>query len=191
MFAERSGPFSVVAGEVHRADVVIDMGLAITGRVRVRGSGEPPSRHHLSLYATGATRMRQATIADDGTFRIERLDAGPYLVFAIDTPKGFALAPVANVAAGSTGVAIELVAAEAIEGRVVDRDGKPVAGVHVGFWLPGVNAAHTCATDRDGKFHLDVAPGASGTVSVQVSPFRAARVDNVLPGTRDVELRLP
>lgn len=183
---DRSGPHTVTANESSRADVVIDTGLAITGRLHIPGSSEPPPRGSVSFVVHPA--MRPATIADDGTFRIDRLAPGNYLLSSLDDSGGFAIVPRADVAAGSTDVVLELVRFEPTEGRVLDRDGAPAAGIQVSFLGKDV-AARRCSTNQGGRFRLMLPAGATG--KLQAKDTSRLRTIDVAAGARDVELRLP
>lgn len=93
-----------------------------------------------------------------------------------------------------------------IGGRVLDRDGVPLAGAFVesqpegeGDRTPGgpsvwdlVGGGYTATTGDDGRFELQVSPGALETIVVWPGGYldwRRVRRTGVVPGTRDLEIQ--
>lgn len=188
-----SGPQAVASGElVVLPDLVADPGLSIEGRVPAALLRGLPAGERLVLYAAGSDDVRQAQIDAGGAFVVERLHPGEHRVFATEVPRGLALVP-RTVLAGSRNVQLELVPADTIEGRVVDADGRPQVGVSVHFFPTGVPFARPVVTDADGRFRLEVPPGAIGKLGA-IDPEhmrRQVHVAEVAAGAQDLELRLP
>jgi hypothetical protein len=189
-----SGPHAVAAGAlVVVPDLVADRGLTIEGSVPLALLRGLPAGERLSLYAAPADgEPRQASIGADGRFVIERLASGEHKLFALDVPQGLAFVP-RVVTAGSRGVTIDLVAADTIEGRVVDAAGVPQPRVEVHFFPAGVIFSRNEFTDAEGRFRLVVAPGAIGNLGAADPEhmFRQVQVDGVVAGTKDLRLQLP
>jgi RNA polymerase sigma-70 factor (ECF subfamily) len=188
-----SGPHAVASGAlVAVPDLVADPGLSIEGRVPIALLRGLPAGERLMLHAAGSDEVRQARIAADGTFVVDCLQPGEHRVFATEVPRGLALVP-RSVLAGSKDVQLELVPADAIEGRVVDADGRPQAGVSVHFFPTGVPFARPTSTDADGRFRLEVPPGVTGKLGAADPEHRMRQVQvaDVAAGARNLELRLP
>jgi protocatechuate 3,4-dioxygenase beta subunit len=190
-----SAPQAVAVAAVHRVpDLVFDIGLSIAGVVRCARCVTPPSAQDLTLYAEApGQETRRAELLADGRFRFERLAAAAYEVHAVELPVGFALMPVPGVVAGTEDLVLELVPATTIEGLVVDHAGKPVPRALVHFFVTGASSARTHAADGEGRFRLEVPPGAIGTLgaSQPAHMVRQAHEAGVAAGARGIVLRLP
>jgi len=191
-----------VASSLHRVadgaivtipDLVADAGLTITGHVRITGPGMLPADAVIEITANSAKSDASAKVTADGSFRLERLDPGTYLLAALTTPPGFAMAPRSGVVAGSKDVELVLAPATTIEGTVVDADGKPVRGASVCFFPEGVSCARNVQSDAEGRFRIETAPGITGKLGA-THPDREwcqAHQQGVCAGTTGLVLKLP
>jgi hypothetical protein len=189
----KGGPYEVRDGQVLGvADVVVPGGLAIEGVVRVPGALRADQR--IELTARGAQgSTRSALVGRDGSFRLERLAAGNYLLFASTVPEGFVLAPRRDVAAGTKGLELDLVPAAVLEGRVVDDAGEPVRGASIYFFPEGVPTARNVLSGADGRFRLEVPPGVRGKLGASHPDvmMRQVHMPDVEAPRSDLVLRLP
>jgi protocatechuate 3,4-dioxygenase beta subunit len=173
-------------------DLVADPGLTITGHVRIAGQAMLPADAAIEITADNAKSHASAKVTADGSFRLERLEPGTYILAALSTPPGFAMTPRTGVAAGSKDVELLLAPATTIEGTVVDADGKPVRGASVYFFPEGVSTARNAHSDADGRFRIEVAPGITGKVGA-IHPDREsaqAHQQGVCAGTTGLVLKL-
>jgi hypothetical protein len=150
-------------------------------------SSSPPLRHGFD----GSTQplegsLNQDITADDGSFRLEGLDPGDWLVAVVPGAQDPVWPGVsaARIEAGEeAAVELRLTLARHLSGVVVDREGRPAAGLRITAREIGRSArrdwqAQTVSDER-GAFTVDVAPdglvqltatGADGTDSVDVEP---------------------
>ncbi|MBI5431892.1 MAG: carboxypeptidase regulatory-like domain-containing protein, partial [Planctomycetes bacterium] len=191
-------------------DLVVPAGLSISGRV-VDRDGKPvvanvsvdPSDPNVKTSADLATRA-------DGSFVAVGLAAGEYSLSVYphslwsSEPEvaHHARAKRAGVAAGSTDVELVVERALALRGRVVDARGAPAGTVEVVARRDAADPDATAAiVTPDGRFTLWLAEGVrfdlEATVYVSASPGRlvaterTARLEGVLAGGDELELRLP
>ncbi|MBL8750450.1 MAG: hypothetical protein JNK78_14905 [Planctomycetes bacterium] len=192
--AVEGGPYVLVSGSVTTApDLVLAPGLTISGRLR--GACPPGSLRAsgIAIHANGGSDVPRCAVGADGTFRLEGLAPGDYLLSATDAPAGYAVVPRRGVTAGSNGVELDIVPAVTIEGRVVAPARGAQSGVNVIFRPQGVRVVKSVSTNAEGRFRIEAAPGVAGTITASHPDdfLRAARVLDVVAGTRDVELELP
>jgi hypothetical protein len=189
-----SSPQQVADGVIVTVpDLVADPGLTITGHVRMAGRGTLPTDATIEIGAYGAKSSATSKVAADGAFRLERLDPGIYVLAALTSPPGFAMAPRGDVAAGSKDVELVLAPATTIEGTVVDADGKPVGSARVYFFPEGVTSVRNVHTDAEGRFRIEIAPGVAGKLGTS-HPDREwcqAHQEGVSAGTTGLVLKLP
>ena len=178
------------AREPARCDVTLQPGRRIAGRVVDQG-GQPVADAVVSFDTTeraetrGIGKMMQLIVdladgqfvtarsgrsAADGTFRSPAL---PPLMHELKVKtKGYALATVAKVPAGTDNVFIELSRGVTVVGRVVRPDGEPISGAKVGALPPSPNLRgnpammamaeidflgekrHSTESGEDGKFKI-------------------------------------
>ena len=146
-----SEPFPVPEGDrpVHVVVTALP-GATVAGRIRVEGGPLPPSAEVLlgAGFYPGLSRPaepgdRVAAAEEDGTFRLEGVRPGNYLLWV--TADGFLPEdpPRCEVAAGQVveGIEVLLVPATELRGRVVDEEGRPLPGAairvsrHMPEWL--------------------------------------------------------
>src|SRR5438477_1294779 len=82
-----------------------------------------------------------------------------------------------------------------IEGKVVDGDGRPIAGATINGWDPAprdatASRASSARSDSDGLFKLRNVAGGRWQLSVFAAGYTSLNVPNVEPGTTNVEARL-
>ncbi|MEZ5988284.1 MAG: carboxypeptidase regulatory-like domain-containing protein [Planctomycetota bacterium] len=181
-------------GEVTEGLVLrLVVGLTIEGRV-VRADGQPlPKDTWMMVMANGPGQYQQGEYRSDGTFRFESMKEGLVTVSVLKPPEGFAARPARNVAAGAKDVEIVLVRAAEVSGKVVDADGKPVAGAFVSAMAKGgPSQALVHRTDAEGRFSIEVLPDFVGriTVSMPNQPMRQGHADDVPAGRQDIEVVL-
>jgi protocatechuate 3,4-dioxygenase beta subunit len=121
---------------------------AISGRVTEQASGQPLPRIVVSLATADHAKTVQAITDEDGRYRLSGIAPGTYLLWAAPDahrstflqhrygdpdPASVARTPNIELKAGEdrSGADIALVRALAIEGRVVDPWGEPMADVEV------------------------------------------------------------
>jgi hypothetical protein len=103
-----------------------------------------------------------------GRFAFDGLDEGTANIFLMDHPVDgpwtYRAAADARLTPGqTTEVEIELIRGVQVEGRVIDADGRPVAGIGVGVYGPirprSGAAIVSMKTDQDGRYRFRLPPG--------------------------------
>ncbi len=192
----KTGPLVIVDGEV-LADVeaTVKRAQAIAGRVELPPDLPADAVRKLRLTACDTKSHAHETVraAADGSFRIDGLGGDRYIVSAFECPPGYALSPVYDVAAGTEDLALRLVPALTISGRVVDAKGTPVrTRVRAQLTRETAFMSKNHATDDEGRFELFVAPDFVGSVhtSHPDKQFVQATIEGVIAGARDLVLQL-
>lgn len=148
---------------------------SVAGVVTDALSGQPIPRAHVSIEIFTSTMPRSFTALSkaDGSFSISDIPPGEYSLSARHT--GFVRWPTAQtrlaVRAGHdrADVAVKLMPAGAITGRVLDADGQPMEFVNVVIsGSPASNANSNATTDDNGRFRIGGLP--PGKYRVQASP---------------------
>jgi hypothetical protein len=143
-------------------------------------------------------RLTQLSASTDatGAFRVADVPAGTFQVavtWGLD--RDAATEPVTVRAGGEESVQLTIGAGGTIEGFVRDADGNGVAGVNV----QGNDPAHrgnsprwsNTRSESDGRFVLRGVRGeAPWRITVSAQGYRRETVQNVRPGTKDVDVRL-
>ncbi|HEY7698148.1 MAG TPA: carboxypeptidase-like regulatory domain-containing protein, partial [Vicinamibacteria bacterium] len=165
-------------------DVVLETGLAISGRV-VSASGSPIAG--ANLYAFPSFRPGMAAVRDrtfeadtdeEGRFILAGLSEGSYNVHV--EAAGFAHSNPAVAATGQTNVTITLKPAGSIRGTAVDPEGRPVASLHAearspderGFSLVG-------GAGEGGVFVVETVPEGEYAVQITAPDFLPGVVSSV------------
>jgi protocatechuate 3,4-dioxygenase beta subunit len=99
--------------------------------------------------------LSRATTAADGSFTLEGLEAGRYLLW-VESAEGTGL--MHDVAAGDDGVELRLGAGVRLSGRVVDEAEAPVAGALVTAIFKAHSRFFEAVSDADGRFRLGPMP---------------------------------
>ncbi len=165
-YRSRSLPVTLAAEERPRPlAVLLDTGLVIAGEV-VDRSGAPVAGADVTVSAaessTGMGRQGGARARSDdmGAFRAEGLAPGRYQVTA-RADGGRTARDVVEAGAGH--VRLELAQTGAVEGRVLDADGAPVAAAELFAWGPDGRSATASA---DGSFRFpELSPGSYRVVA--------------------------
>jgi protocatechuate 3,4-dioxygenase beta subunit len=178
-------------GSVHEdVTIALELGLELGGTVRWP-DGAPAEGARLTvvplepggstwrMFEAARSPEGQGATAADGSFRLAGLEPGAYAVHvarpALDDAEGAAwTARAASVEAGSTDLALTLVAPLAYAARVVDDAGEPVAAFTVTAqradwptWLEGPSRElEETFEDADGRFALAGVDAGRWTVSV-------------------------
>lgn len=148
---------------------------AIVGRVVHGQRGVGGARVH--VHGPNDGHLEPIRTDADGRFEARGLRPGPWTLFGESGRDGrFGRAPkTVQLARGETeDVTIDLAYGAAIEGRVVDQDGAPVAGVAVQFWHTGIDDAGVAVTSVDGSFRAATMTG-GGQYRTTVRPYQGAK----------------
>lgn len=194
-------PLSLKEGEV-RDDfqVVIPRGLALRGRT-VDPEGRPVAGVFVLVQRPGSDGVAgSANTGSDGVFDIAGLEPGEHVlrttigvVASQEARKRFASG---KWTASAGGEPLELVMplVSSVAGRVVDADGKPLAGALVSAWDAGAGMPDASGrTDANGEFKLSVRAGATFELRANVKVGDAVvrgSLAAVASGAEGVELRL-
>lgn len=185
---ERYPAIDVVAGrDVDGLTWKVKAGATLTGVVK-RADGTPVADVDVMATSTaGGARARSSSgysrTGDDGTFRIDGLLGGTYLVRASrDGERAPMPPPTAKVEPGGT-AAIEIVflASGSIAGTVVDTDGKPVRAAQVRATGSTGSFRNLGYSGDDGAFRLDGVEPGNQRVTASLGWSQALR----RPGTTD------
>jgi hypothetical protein len=163
----------------------------------ITGAGVEGVKVRAACAPGGAARCPDAdasAVTDTvGAFRLSALPGGHYLMFA--EKDGFSLAqasvPVATVSApGDARFDMKLIPLASLQGRVVDPEGKPVAGVTVQF------GRTTAVTNDVGAFALQKLSPATSQLWTKVKPQPYGKdgerlVNTYYPSAIDAEQALP
>jgi protocatechuate 3,4-dioxygenase beta subunit len=197
-------PVEVRAGETTGSvRIVFPRGRAIAGRVIASDGGATPVVY-VSVDPLGEGTSADVECALDGSFRAGGLSGARYVLTAYPYPRPedersgrwFVATSVEDVAAGSEDVVIELRAGSAIRGRVVDLDGRAVAGATVSASDATTAWLGSAESDAEGRFTLRVPTGGHADVracppGADPDPARCATALGVAAATVGLELRLP
>lgn len=184
-------------GQTLAGAVVDGQGAPIAeARIEALPDGRRPS-------SRGADSLRwapQGVTDPDGRFELHGVDPGSYRVIA--THDDFAPAAT-DAEAGDRSIALRMVAAGVIRGRVVTSGGDPVPAFTIAVLrkpspLREIVASHASVFDGDGRFEIaGLTPGddyhvramAYGFATSDAVPAATSRGDS--PGTAEVEITVP
>jgi RNA polymerase sigma-70 factor (ECF subfamily) len=194
-FAMWSGGALIEAGRA--AELAIDLGpaAAIEGTVR-DSSGAPAAGVFVGIGRYGDFASSQTHTASDGAFRFDSLSAGEHEVRAGDEKRGNAATRIVVETGGTARWDALLSNGGSVAGRVLDEEGKPLAGMLVGAIEHGRTGLHlrSATSGADGSFELDNWPAAADAIEVREKGLWTGEpvlvLRDVQVGRRDYELRV-
>lgn len=172
---------------------------SVAGRITERDSGAPIPRALVTLVAAGRSQELETIVDEDGRYEFTGLAAGDFAIwagppelrathlrqeFGRTEPMDRFAPPSVNLTLKPgevrTGVDMALVRALAIEGRVLDPWGEPMAGVKLEVTsVGGVPVPAEVRSDDRGEFRLfGLAPGRYRVCGVPSNRFAAAPSDD-------------
>ena len=171
---------------------------ALTGRL-VRGDGEPAGVATVEDFSGSRERPIASVDADPaGRFEFDEAPAGAHVLLARTQSGAVGLLPVTLVPGTPTDVVVRVVPASAVAGRVVARDGTPVAHAHVEAspsleGLPtGLASALAASAESGDDGTLRLAPLLPGphALTARAAGFVSAPATTVVAPATDVRLVL-
>jgi hypothetical protein len=143
---------------------------------------DPPQVAGIAVKLNKAPRVREATVGEDGTYRLcglpekyegklqaQRKDGGTTAEVSISQEEGMlalrsmSVAPKVVASAGDSGKAAQPKGAARVSGRVTNKAGAPVAGALVSLLGGGT----TTRTRANGEFTLDSLPAGTQALAVR------------------------
>jgi hypothetical protein len=169
-------------------EVVLERGAMVFGVV-LDGSGLPVAGAELRVSHAGSVdELRLATTPKDGTFTLAGLPLGE-LVLSVRArqfrPQRVDLHFQRDGERQKETIRLEL--GRSVTGRVVTRQGEPVADAHVGS---SDDSGTLVTTGAQGEFELDGLADKPVNLYVTKNGFATTHRRGVVPGTRDVSLVL-
>ncbi|MHC4860693.1 MAG: sigma-70 family RNA polymerase sigma factor, partial [Planctomycetota bacterium] len=197
--AGKSEPFTVTAGEpVTGIEVVLRPGGILAGKV-VDEDGRPVPGAGLWLVSPGQiarfaetwSLLPSAPVAADGSFRIEHIYADAVGLVASADGYGDASVPEIRLAPGETREGVELVLTRErrVSGRVVDEEGRAIAGAAIrivrrrGEHAVRMLGPIRAVTGADGAFHV----GGLSDAAYALTALRSGFADTSVAITGDVD----
>jgi hypothetical protein len=198
------GP-GVLVGRVREPD---SENAAVGARVSlVWFDPDPPQVAGITVKVNKAPRVREATVGEDGTYRLcglpekyegklqaQRKDGGTTAEVSITQEEGMlalrsmSVAPKVVAAAGDSGKAAQPKGTARVTGRVTNKAGAPVAGAFVSLLGGGT----TTRTRSNGEFTLDSLPAGTQALAVRLLGYAPTDVPVELssraPATVNVQL---
>jgi hypothetical protein len=182
------GP-AVLVGRVREPDSEV---AAVGARVSlVWYDPDPPQIAGIAVKVTKAPRVREATVGEDGTYRLcglpekyegklqaQRKDGGATAEVTITQEEGMlalrsmSVAPLVVASRSDSGGASQPKGSARVSGRVTNKGGAPVAGALVSL-LGGGNSTRTRA---NGEFVLDSLPAGTQALTVRQLGYSPAEV---------------
>lgn len=161
---------------------------ARSGGAPIRGAAVLVDDAFAPTHIRGWTFLATASTDADGTFAAGGV---PKLGLRVTVRKrGFAAA--LQLAVHDAPLDIRLVASGCVRGRVVDRDGRSVAGAHVDLLaVQALRAVEPAVSDADGRFELSAPPVADFRIAAYAGPNGSSESALLRGPCDDVELRLP
>ncbi len=158
---------------------------SISGVV-VDETGSPVPRYSVAVESfrpadgslfEAALRIRQSVVDDDGTFRLQRLRPGLYVLTAAAQRRPPARSQVIELGDGeqARGVRIVLTAGATLHGTVTDEGGDPIAGARVALdtlTITKATGVRPATTDADGYYEIDGVPEGLFSIVVAARGYR-------------------
>jgi len=200
-FANRT--MEAVSAGTANLRIVLEKGLSIAGRVLLP-DGSPAENVWVSAQ-DGNGNSGNGRVAEDGSFEIENLPDGVYVVRA-NTNRAFRLSGGKDngpsvmpgvqeaVPAGTENLDIRLQAGATVEGRVTDEGGQAVRGALVFTRSVGEGSSSTgwSETDENGEFRVTgLAPGLRVAVNVSHGDYGPLLPQEVNTDTTGLTFVLP
>jgi protocatechuate 3,4-dioxygenase beta subunit len=191
-FGGRSSSFRLAPGaRLEVPDVVLIASGVLAGRV-VDSEGNPVAGAKVAAHGAGGLGLACFT-APDGRFRLEGLDDSRHSLlvetgFHLETRlPGFTIPKGETVDAGD----IALEPGRQLSGRVVDREGRPLAGATVrAFQLAAGLRSRAAKTGIDGRFAFGGLLETGIDFDVRLAGYRASTLRLPAPRSEEVEVVL-
>ncbi|OIB59090.1 carboxypeptidase regulatory-like domain-containing protein, partial [Natrialba sp. SSL1] len=158
--------------EVPEDDVVtVDVGLeklpgTISGDVTA-SDDDAPVENATIVAENDDGDVHEATTDENGSYELDGVSAGTYVVNVVDTPPGYELDEVVTVAPGEHVDGVDFVVdrtAGSIEGTVTNAAGVPIADANV---VDADDGAFNVTTAEDGSYEIeDITPGTNALRAV-------------------------
>ncbi len=178
-----------------KAVTVMKKGVPIEGRV-IDAEGKPVADARVLSAASPQnmhTEVDKFIVATDaqGRFRTGQVKAGEWHLIGLAKGHGPGLQTV-KIGTAIPQVEIALTKPHVFKGRVLDPDGKPIAGA---FVVPDTWRGYRCLgaffwTGTDGRFRWDDAPGDEMSINVDMPGYRGISMQRVAPSGADVVFTL-
>jgi protocatechuate 3,4-dioxygenase beta subunit len=173
----------VTNGTAPEVDIVFTTGFTVRGRVNAHGRPMNDFRVNFSP-AEPSLAPGNAPIDAEGNYSVTGLGAGDYRVAIVGPAVGLVYNQKYNVT-GDGVYDIELQSAS-IQGRVTDRDGKPVPDVRVVAEVVKptgpISPPRPGLTDSDGRYIIDFVPDGNWHLVAQKEQYQAASRDITVAG---------
>ena len=197
------GP-GVLVGRVREPDTE---NAAVGARVSlVWYDPDPPAVAGIPVKVNKAPRVREATVGEDGTYRLcglpekyegklqaQRKDGGTTAEVSIVQEDGMlalrsmSVAPMVVAVAGDSGKATLPKGRARVTGRVTNKAGAPVAGAFVSL----VGGGTTTRTKSNGEFTLDSLPAGTQALAVRLLGYAPADVTVELSSRAPAHVNVP
>jgi protocatechuate 3,4-dioxygenase beta subunit len=185
----------VVEGGNHTATLVLPQRARVTGRVTEGGQALAGATLRFGSRLADASAIEAgdrlfARTNGNGEYALDAVELGVYRVSIVHPARAMAFESDARIEAPKCTFDVDVPRA-AIEGRVVDEEGRPVAGVHVR--VEGAVAAResgdvTGLTDADGKYVLaGLQPGVALVLVVTGGDYQPLRAEPVTVAVNEVK----
>lgn len=195
-----SAPVEVLDQDIQGVEVVLQKGATVSGMVTDEQDNPVAGATVIAILAPhggsekAASTRRTEKSGPDGTFTFSDVPAREISLVAAKPPLVRSAEELVTLRPGETkgGVRLVLRSAKELSGRVVDGDGKPVAGAQVvaDSKVGRENNYGFATTGSDGRFSIRNLSDAPVDVAAKREGYLTARQAGVKPGTTDLELVL-
>jgi hypothetical protein len=144
----------------------------VTGDVTDGTTGKPIGKAEVSLANSSLSTQSSA----EGRFKLDGLLGGEAEIL-FTAPGYFPQTSKQNVASkGETEVHLQLIGAGEAEGRIVDGEGRGVAGANVTM----IGSGHTAISDEEGAFRMTKCPTGPAELQITAAGYETALIRQVL-----------